>query len=254
MPSVSFWSQDNDYSGVYKTTIYHTQYDTASLINWPFLGDISKFQFRVAKKFDRGLLPYTLAARSTDLTAALRRQRRRRPAGPTVDDVIAKSVGKRRLRRLRGRRAALHAASDTFDAVAEAGQLPAANLPAINAQLMQIEKLVNTSFTALDWLDNTTYPFDQITRDIYRMQIAYDALDSGTPDYDTAAGAVGGTGLMWYGTNFSRPVFKKVLQQHRQSYYHVAWGGQGHLEKYQDLMPEYNADPRRRTPRRRWTC
>ena len=61
------------------------------------------------------------------------------------------------------------------------------------------------------------------------------------PDYDTAAAAVGGTGLMWYGTNFSRPVFKKVLQQHRQSYYHVAWGGQGHLEKYQDLMPEYKA-------------
>ena len=59
---------------------------------------------------------------------------------------------------------------------------------------------------------------------------------------------------MWYGTNFSEPVFKKILQQHRQSYYHVCWGGQGHLEKYQDLMPDYNADPRRATPPRRWTC
>jgi hypothetical protein len=27
----------------------------------------------------------------------------------------------------------------------------------------------------------------------------------------------------------------------RQSYYHIAWGGQGHLERYQDLMPEYDA-------------
>ena len=49
------------------------------------------------------------------------------------------------------------------------------------------------------------------------------------------------TGLMWYGTNFSRPVFMKILQQHRQSYYHVAWGGQGHLERYQDLTQEYDA-------------
>ena len=30
VPSVCFWSQDNDYSGVFKTTIYHTQYDTTS--------------------------------------------------------------------------------------------------------------------------------------------------------------------------------------------------------------------------------
>ena len=72
VPSVSFWSQDSDYSGAYKTTIYHTQYDTASLINWPFLGDISKFEFRVAKKFDRGLLPYTLGARADDFLGALK--------------------------------------------------------------------------------------------------------------------------------------------------------------------------------------
>ena len=58
---------------------------------------------------------------------------------------------------------------------------------------------------------------------------------------------------MWYGTNFSEPVFKKILQQHRPSYYHVCWGGQGHLAKYRNLMPEYNAilaARRRRRPRR----
>ena len=90
VPSVSFWSQDNDYSGAYKTTIYHTQYDTASLINYPFLGDISKFEFRVAKKFDRGLLPYSLRHARTTSTAALHANV---VAGdvtsPTVGDVIA---------------------------------------------------------------------------------------------------------------------------------------------------------------------
>ena len=46
---------------------------------------------------------------------------------------------------------------------------------------------------------------------------------------------------MWYGTNFSQPVFKKILQQHRPTYYHVCWGAQGHLPKYQDLIPDYEA-------------
>jgi hypothetical protein len=240
VPSVSFWSMDNDYTGVYKTTTYHTQYDTPSLINWPFLGDISKFEFRVAKKFDGGLLPYTLATRSADLTAALQTPVAAEPSAPTVDDVIAKSVGKQTYLAFETALQGFTAASSEFDAVAAAGRIPAVALPAVNAQLMQIEKLVNGGFTALDALDNTSYPFDQISRDVFRMVTAYDALDSATPDYDTAAGAVASTGLMWYGTNFSRPVFKKVLQQHRQSYYHIAWGGQGHLEKYQDLIPEYN--------------
>ena len=177
VPSVSFWSQDNDYSGVYKTTIYHTQYDTASLINYPFLGDISKFEFRVAKKFDRGLLPYTLGARADDFEAALNANV---VAGddttPAVAQVIAKSVGKDVYEDFAAAGKRFTLTSQTFDMYAGAGKLPAANLAAVNAQLMQIEKLTNTSFTALDWLDNTTYPFDQITRDIYSMQMAYDAL------------------------------------------------------------------------------
>ena len=242
VPSVSFWSQDNDYSGDYKTTIYHTQYDTPSLINWPFLGDISKFEFRVAKQFDRGLLPYTLGARADDLAGAFTANVvADDPASPSVIEVIEDNVPEADYDAFASAAKRFTLDSQEFDTIAGAGALPAANLPAINAQLMQIEKLVNSGFTALDALDNTTYPFDQITRDIYSMQAADDALDSATPDYDTAAGAVGGTGLMWYGTNFSRPVFKKVLQQHRQSYYHIAWGGQGHLEKYQDLTPEFNA-------------
>jgi hypothetical protein len=241
VPSVSFWSQDNDYTGEYKTTTYHTQYDTPSLISYPFLGEISKFEFRVAKKFDRGLLPYTLATRSADLTAALETPVTAEPSAPTVDEVIAKAVGPDISDEFDVALGRFTDDSMMYDYLVEHGQLPVANLPAINAQLMQIEKLVNANFTALDWLDNTSYPFDQITRDIYSMDIAYDALDSGSPDYDTAAGAVAGTGLMWYGTNFSEPVFTKILQQHRQSYYHVCWGAQGHLEKYQNLVPDYDA-------------
>jgi hypothetical protein len=240
VPSVSFWSQDNDYSGVYKNTIYHTQYDTPALINYPFLGDISKFEFRVAKKFDRGLLPYSLAARSADLEAALAANVGDATT-PTVSQVMSKVTDGSVYDDFAAAEMRFVDVTGRYDALAANGLLPAANRSAINAQLMQIEKAINANFTALDALDNTTYPFDQITRDIYSMQIAYDALDQGTPDYDTAGALVAGTGLMWYGTNFSQPVFKKILQQHRATYYHVCWGGQGHLEKYQDLTPEYTA-------------
>ena len=244
VPSISFWSQDNAYSGTYKTTIYHTQYDTPALIDWTFFGDMAKFQFRVAQRFDRGLLPYRLSAHVEWMSGALDAQigvdDEGNPAPPTVAQVMVSTVGEDLSDDLVVAAERFARACEHFDAAAAEGKLPAANLPAINAQLMQIEKLLNSSFTALDWLDNTTYPFDQITRDIYRMVTAYEALDPETPDYDTAATAIASTGLMWYGTNFSPGVFKKVLQQHRQSYYHIAWGGQGHLEKYQNLQPEYD--------------
>ena len=239
VPSVSFWSQDNDYSGAYKTTIYHTQYDTTSLINWRFFGDISKFQFRVAKKFDRGLLPYTLGTRSADLVAALQTPLVEGEPEPTVKQVIQKTVGKTAFVHFDAAVERFAAASTTFDAIA--GNIPAANRAAANAQLMRIEKLVNTSFTSLDALDNTTYPFDQVTRDIFHMRAAVDALGAADPDFDAAAAEIGTTGLMWYGTNFSEPVFKKILQQHRPSYYHVCWGAQGHLAMYQNLVPDYEA-------------
>jgi len=239
VPSVSFWSQDNDYSGVYKTTIYHTQYDTTALINWPFFRDIAKFQFRVARKFDRGLLPYKLATRSQGLDAALETEVVEGQADPTVDDVIAKTVGKFEYTHFAAAVDRFAEACTTYDDIA--ADIPAANRPAANAQLMRIEKLINTSFTSLDWLDNTTFPFDQVARDVYHMQMAIDALQGADPAYETAAAEIGTTGLMWYGTNFSQPVFKKILQQHRPTYYHICWGAQGHQPRYQDLSLDYEA-------------
>ena len=143
VPSVSFWSQDNDYSGVYKTTTYHTQYDTQSLINWTFFRDIAKFQFRVAKKFDKGLLPYTLATRRADLTAALEMPVTKDNAAPTVADVIRATVDRTDSMHFMAAVERFGEASQRYDALAD--HIPAANRPAANAQLMRILKLVNTA-------------------------------------------------------------------------------------------------------------
>jgi Peptidase family M28 len=240
VPSVSFWSQDNDYSGVFTATMYHTQYDTPSLIDWNFFGDIAKFQFRVTKKFDRGVLPYTLGEQPAQLQAALDAQIGG-PTGPTVAEAIESSIDPSVYDDFTAALARFDVVSHRFDSLAAAGDLPVANRPFINARLMEIEKLVNSNFTAIDWLDSTVYPFDQVVRDITHMKNAYAALDVADPDYDTAAAEVGAVGLMWYGTNFSGPVFKRELRYHQDSFYRIGFAGQGHLATYQNLMPDYNA-------------
>lgn len=245
VPSVSFWSQDNDYSGVVKRTMYHTQYDTPSQIDWTFLGNINKFEFRVARQFagNTALLPYDFVARSDDLAGALSAQVSSATLGsltydgalqtyaqhPVYDDFAA-AVGR------------FHDAAADYEA--GKGAIPAADVPPVNVRLMRIDKVLNKALTGLDWLDNTSYPFAQTTFDIAMMGQAIAEVGNGSPGdqwQGNAAADVAAVGLMWYGTNFSHAVFAKELQRHRQSYYRICWGGQGHLDKFQDLTPEYNA-------------
>ncbi len=239
VPSISFWSQGGDYSGMYKKDIYHTQFDTPALIDWTFFANINKFQFRVAKQYtgDAGLLPYDLEARVNDMAASLDAQIV--TPGPTVANVIQGTVDPdvwSAFFRATGR---FTAAVGTFEA--RKGDIAPAQWPSTNANLMQIEKILNRGFTAMDWLDSTVYPWDQTVRDIFNLNVAIDALDTASPDWNAAAGSVGSVGLMWYGTNFSHPVFLRELQRHRDSYYRITWGAQGHLALYQDLTPVMDA-------------
>jgi len=36
-------------------------------------------------------------------------------------------------------------------------------------------------------------------------------------------------------------VFTRELQRHRESHCRICWGSQGHLAKFQNLMPDYRA-------------
>ena len=243
VPSVCFWSQDHDYSGLVKTTMYHTQYDTASLIDWTFLGNINKFEFRVARQFagNTALLPYDFSARSDDLAAALSVQVDSAVLGTTTyGDTLAEYASSPVYGDFEAAVGRFHDAAAGY--AAGKSTIAASDYPSVNARLMGVNKLLNTGLTGLDWLDNTSYPFKQTAFDIAMMDQAIDVIDGGGPGWQADASAdVGAVGLMWYGTNFSHAVFTKELQRHRQSYYRIAWGGQGHLDKYQDLTPEYNA-------------
>jgi len=243
VPSVCFWSQDNDYSGYIKTHVYHTQYDTVSQIDWHFLGDINRYEFRVAKVFARsaGLLPYDFTKRSDDLAAALADQVNTDVLGSrTYDEELEDAVDADVYD-------AFEAAVGRFGDAAAAyatgkSSIPAADIPSVNVRLMAVDKLLNANLTGMDWLDNTCYPFKQTAFDVAMMNDALGIIDLGGATWqDDASAVVGSVGLMWYGTNFSHQVFLKELQRHRQSYYRICWGAQGHLDKYQDLTPEYNA-------------
>ena len=243
VPSVCFWSQDNDYSGYIKTHVYHTQFDTLSQISWSFLRAINKYEFRVAKQYagNTALLPYDFKARSDDLAAALAGDVNSDALGSyTYQDALHDYTDKATYDDFTG--AVANFAAATTDYAAGADTIPASDYPSVNARLLTINKLIDTSFTGMDWLDNTVYPFQQTTFDVAMMDQAAGIIDNGDPGWQDAASAdVSQVGLMWYGTNFSHAVFAKELQRHRQSYYRICWGGQGHLDKYQDLTPEYNA-------------
>ena len=243
VPSVCFWSQDNDYSGYIKTHVYHTQYDTLGQIDWNFLRDINRYEFRVAKVFAKSadLLPYDFTKRSSDLADAL--------AAPVNSDVLGALTYDQELGDAVDADVydAFEAAVTRFDGAAKdyadgEPSIPAADVPSLNVRLMAVDKLLNENLTGMDWLDNTCYPFKQTAFDIAMMDHALGVIDDGAAGWQDAASAdVSSVGLMWYGINFSHQVFLKELQRHRQSYYRVCWGGQGHLDKYQDLTPEYNA-------------
>ena len=243
VPSVCFWSQDNDYSGYVKTHVYHTQYDTPSQISWSFLGDINKYEFRVAKKYagNSALLPYDFTSRSDDLAAALSADVNTDAFGTySYEDAIGDHVNKTAY--LDFLAAKKHFEAAAADYAANADAIPASDYPSVNARLLSINRLINANFTGMDWLDSTVYPFQQTTFDIAMMDQAAQIIDAGDPGWqDSASGDVSQVGLMWYGINFSHSVFTKELQRHRQSYYRICWGAQGHLDKYQDLMPEYDA-------------
>jgi hypothetical protein len=68
VPSVKFGTSSEDYK-----KLYHSNFETAALVDWDYLAKVAKFAFRAAKELDSGLLPYSLKARADDLAAAVKK-------------------------------------------------------------------------------------------------------------------------------------------------------------------------------------
>jgi hypothetical protein len=218
IPSVEFATSNEFYD-----TVYHTNFETIELVDYGYLGQIAKFLFRAQSSLDKGLLPYDLPARAATLSASV-----------NGDDLKAAGADPAIVDRLVADVAAFSAAADAY--AAGAGSID--DVWAANRKLLRIEKIINDKFIALDCWDFTVYPHEQILGDVQAINASLEAL--ATAPSPAASDPLWDVGQMWNGLNFSHDAFVDDQRRHDPDYDRIAWGGQGQLSPYLDLVDEYN--------------
>jgi len=207
------------------SSLYHTNYETIDLVDYTYLAKIAKFIFRTEWALENGLLPYDLPARAKTLAASV-----------NGDALMAAGADAGTVARLVDDVAAFSAACDAYDA----GKGSIKQVERANCKLLRIEKIIHDEFIALDCWDYTIYPHQQVFRDVQKLNASLAALDATVIDPDAAAGPLWDVGQMYYGLMFSYDAFVDDQQRHDPSYYRIAWGGQGQLAPYLDLVAEYD--------------
>jgi hypothetical protein len=207
------------------SSLYHTNYETIDLVNYDYLAKIAKFIFRTEWTLENGLLPYDLPARAKTLAASV-----------DGDALLAAGADADTVARLVDGVAAFSAACDAYDA----GKGSIRCVERANCRLIKIEKMIHDEFIALDCWDYTIYPHEQVFRDVQSLNASLEALDAAVIDPDAAAGPLWDVGQMYYGLTFSYDAFVDDQQRHDPGYYRIAWGGQGQLAPYLDLVAEYD--------------
>ncbi len=110
----------------------------------------------------------------------------------------------------------------------------------VNTRLLRIDRALNRGLTALDWLDNTVCPHQQVQHDLEQLNAAVTALKAVPADETAARTAISAVDYTVYGVYFSHDLYLQELTHHRAGYPLVTWGGQGHLAPAVDLMPVYD--------------
>ena len=222
VPSIEFATKTADYESMQ----YHTQYDTKALIDWSYLGQNAKFYYRLATQLDRGLLPYSLTARADDVDAAIdEAELLWAQADPNVVSRLSDDI------------AAFKEAAAAFDE--SSSSLTGARVKSANRTLLDIEKTINSSFTALSVWDATIYPHQQVLWDVESLSATIEALQGDEPDVEAALNALAWVGMTWYGLNFSYEVYLEELAWHAPDFPYLYWGAQAHLAPYLDIMPQW---------------
>ncbi len=223
IPSVKFETFDDAYD-----KLYHSNFETATLVDWDYLAKLAKFAFRIAEDLDRGLLPYSLGARVDDLAAAV-----------NAEELGAAGADPATVSRLVAGVSAFKAAAAAFDA--GSGAIPAAGIEPANAVLLSVEKDINSGFTALSPADDdiTIYPHQAILKEAQGLRKALAALKATKPDRPAALEALAGTGMTRFGIRFSYPVYQKQLSRLAPGFPRLGFGELGHLPEPLDVVPQY---------------
>jgi Iap family predicted aminopeptidase len=223
IPSVKLGTYNDEYDKA-----YHSNFETSALVDWAYLAKIAKFAFRAVERLDDGLLPYTLTARADDLAAVVKK-----------DELLAAGADAAAVSRLAAGVDTFRRAAAAFDA--SAATTPAGAISLVNSGLLEIERAINTGFTAVSPADDdaTVYPHQQVLKDTQGINAALAALKAAKPDAAVALKALAGTALTRLGIVFSYPVYLKHIARLDPGYDRCTWGAQGHLPKPLDVVPQY---------------
>lgn len=220
VPTMTVSSSGEVYAGR-----YHSSYDVRELIDWKFFGQLNKLEFRIARALDKGLLPYNLQ---------------------DVADDIAETVDKDQLEATGADATAVAAFVDDVAAFQEAAaayeadkaSIGAAQIAATNAELVKIEKRLNTAFLSLDPNDEVLWAHQELVRDLEGINAALAALQEDTPHPHAAKEALEGVYLMWYGLTFSEVPWQTYLAWHAPDA--VGYGTTANVVEPIDAVPAYN--------------
>lgn len=223
IPSVKFETLDDTYD-----KLYHSNFETATLVDWDYLAKLAKFAFRIVGGLDHGLLPYSLEARADDLAAAV-----------NADELAAAGADPALVSRLVVGVSAFKASAVAFEKASVS--LPAAKVDSTNAALLSVEKDINSGFTALSPADDdiTIYPHQAILKEVQGLRKALDVLKATKPDRVAALEALAGTGMTRYGIRFSYPVYQKQLSRLAPGFPRLGFGELGQLPEPLDVMSQY---------------
>ncbi len=222
VPAVTLSSE----SHVYQSTTYHTPADTPDLIDWGYFRKMQQLEMLLAERLDRGLLPYALTARATDVVAA-------------VDGraLTAAGASRRRVARLSADLIAFQDAAAAY--AARAASIPLARQAAVNAGLLAIEKELLAGFTCLDVWEGTIYPHEQVLLDVKSLDTALAELAKVRPNPVRATTALGNVSQTWYGPYFSPEVYAWELTRHQPDSPNLYFGELGKVPRLWNVMPQY---------------
>jgi len=223
IPSVKVSTPSDEYD-----TSYHSNFETAELVDWAYQAKIAKFVFRAVAGLDDGLLPYSLEARADDLVA-----------NASKDELLGAGADAAIVARLAAAVEAFRTAAAAFDSRAEA--IPPSAIESANGSLLEIERAINAGFTALSPAedDATVYPHQAVLKDAQGINAALAALRAPAPDAAAALKALEGTYLTRIGIVFSWPVYLKHIARLDPGHELITWGAQGQLPEPLDVIPEY---------------
>jgi N-acetylated-alpha-linked acidic dipeptidase len=217
VPSVCFAAPGDTYI----FSRYHTQYDNNP--DFGYMGNIVKFSYRLVGQADKTFVPGSLSANAQSLADSVDAQ--------ALLDAGAKGTSVSNLTTAVAR---LNKAASTWDQTQ--ARIPQSHQAAANAQVMTIEKNLLRAFAALDDNQQTTYPHQQVLRDVQGLNAAIAAL--GASDGATALNALSGVGITPMGQTFSYPVYLSKLARNAPNYPLLCWGGLGKLAPFLDVMPQ----------------